>query len=865
MEVIFEIEYRTEWGQRLVWCSGERRIAMEYRSDGVWRCRTTLAAGDVEYGYEVEADGRTIRREWRPHRQVIPQRGAERMSVCDRWSDRPTDAPFYTSAFTRAIFARPADGKPFDEGHGRLELQVEAPTVRPDEVLAIAGNAPELGGWQRFVALDDSDFPLWRVVLDAATPFEYKFVRLDRRSRRPIVWEEGENRRCDRLPAAGERIVVAGLRLREANASAWRGAGTALPLFSLRSASGFGTGEFPDLRKLIDWAAATGQRVVQLLPVNDTIRTGTRSDSYPYNAVSSFALHPLYLSLIGAGLQPDARYRRQQRRLNALPTVDYEAVMRLKLDWARLLFRRTWETVRTTDGYAAFETQNRLWLEPYAAFSALRDRFGTADFRQWGEYARYDEQRLRVFRNENRAAIDFYCFLQYHLHSQLSDASRYARQRGVVLKGDIPIGVSPSSADVWQYPHLFHLDGQAGAPPDAFAATGQNWGFPTYDWEHMAQDGYAWWQARMAKMAEYFDAFRIDHILGFFRIWEIPVHAVHGLLGYFNPALPYSADELRGMGFDTAGGRFTVPAPDDRMLGELFGELADEVRTTCMKEGRLLPAYATQRKVAERFPGDDPRRSRLREGLMTLLDDVLFIEDPRRKGFFHPRIAAQSTYMYRTLDPQRRDTFDRLHDDFFYRRHNRFWQESALRKLPVLLSATRMLACGEDLGMIPDSVPETMRALQILSLEIQRMPKSLGEVFADPARYPYFSVCTTSTHDMNPLRAWWEENRELSERFYREVLGMEGDAPRTCEPWICRRIVDMHLRSPAMLAILPLQDWLATDAALRSPHADRERINIPAAPRYYWRYRMHLTLEELLRQEPFNATLREMIIAGGRR
>lgn len=301
------------------------------------------------------------------------------------------------------------------------------------------------------------------------------------------------------------------------------------------------------------------------------------------------------------------------------------------------------------------------------------------------------------------------------------------------------------------------------------------------------------------------------------------------------------------------------------MLGELFGELADEVRTTCMKEGRLLPAYATQRKVAERFPGDDPRRSRLREGLMTLLDDVLFIEDPRRKGFFHPRIAAQSTYMYRTLDPQRRDTFDRLHDDFFYRRHNRFWQESALRKLPVLLSATRMLACGEDLGMIPDSVPETMRALQILSLEIQRMPKSLGEVFADPARYPYFSVCTTSTHDMNPLRAWWEENRELSERFYREVLGMEGDAPRTCEPWICRRIVDMHLRSPAMLAILPLQDWLATDAALRSPHADRERINIPAAPRYYWRYRMHLTLEELLRQEPFNATLREMIIAGGRR
>ena len=865
MEVIFEIEYRTEWGQRLVWCSGERRIAMEYRSDGVWRCRTTLAAGDVEYGYEVEADGRTIRREWRPHRQVIPQRGAARMSVCDRWSDRPTDAPFYTSAFTRAIFARPADGKPFDEGQGRLELQVEAPTVRPDEVLAIAGNAPELGGWQRFVALDDRDFPLWKIGLDVAAPFEYKFVRLDRRSRRPIVWEEGENRRCDRLPAAGERIVVAGLRLREANASAWRGAGTALPLFSLRSASGFGTGEFPDLRKLIDWAAATGQRVVQLLPVNDTIRTGTRSDSYPYNAVSSFALHPLYLSLIGAGLQPDARYRRQQRRLNALPAVDYEAVMRLKLDWARLLFRRTWETVRTTDGYAAFETQNRLWLEPYAAFSALRDRFGTADFRQWGDYARYDEQRLRVFRNENRAAIDFYCFLQYHLHSQLSDASRYARQRGVVLKGDIPIGVSPSSADVWQYPHLFHLDGQAGAPPDAFAATGQNWGFPTYDWEAMARDGYGWWRARLRKMGEYFDIYRIDHILGFFRIWEIPTHAVHGLLGYFNPALPYSADELRGMGFDTQGGRYTTPAPDEHTLGELFGDLAGEVRATCMKEGRLLPAYATQRKVAARFPGDDERQTRLREGLMALLDDVLFIEDPRRKGYFHPRIAPHSTHAYRRLDGERRAAFDRLYTDFFYHRHNRFWQESALRKLPVLLSATEMLTCGEDLGMIPDSVPETMHELQILSLEIQRMPKTPGELFADPAHYPYFSVCTTSTHDMNPLRAWWEEDRELTARFYHEALGIGGDVPYFCEPWICRRILDMHLNSPAMLTILPLQDWLSTDGELRYPDPAKERINVPAVPRYYWRYRMHLPLEELLHKETFNESLHDMIACSGRR
>ena len=867
MTLLFSIEYRTRWGEQLVLRLGRRRIALQYADSGVWTCaveRYAPAAQPAEYRYEVEREGVCIRREWRPHILRIPATPAPRtLRIRDRWIDMPADTPFYSSAFTRGIFGRGESG-PQQKNGGNITLRVVLPTLRPDEVLAVAGSGRELEGWQRIVPMDDSRFPEWDLRLDAPQRFEYKFLIADRRTLTPIMWEEGPNRAWNDLPGEGEHIVEAAAYLRFPERR-WRGAGTAIPVFSLRSEAGFGVGEFHDLKLLIDWAAATGQRVLQLLPINDTTMNGTWEDSYPYNANSIFALHPQFIRLTAAGVEEDDEYRSLRDRLNALPEVDYQQVNTHKLRLLRSAFEREGRRTATRRDYREFMQANSRWLLPYAAYRTLRDEFGTADFSRWGDYARYDKKAVEAYCRRNSREIAFHCFVQYHLHTQLSEVCAYARSRGVVLKGDLPIGVSRTSADAWIHPRLFHMDSQAGAPPDAFSASGQNWGFPTYDWEHMAQDGYAWWQARMAKMAEYFDAFRIDHILGFFRIWEIPVHAVHGLLGYFNPALPYSADELRGMGFDTAGGRFTVPAPDDRMLGELFGELADEVRTTCMKEGRLLPAYATQRKVAERFPGDDPRRSRLREGLMTLLDDVLFIEDPRRKGFFHPRIAAQSPYMYRTLDPQRRDTFDRLHDDFFYRRHNRFWQESALRKLPVLLSATRMLACGEDLGMIPDSVPETMRALQILSLEIQRMPKSLGEVFADPARYPYFSVCTTSTHDMNPLRAWWEENRELSERFYREVLGMEGDAPRTCEPWICRRIVDMHLRSPAMLAILPLQDWLATDAALRSPHADRERINIPAAPRYYWRYRMHLTLEELLRQEPFNATLREMIIAGGRR
>lgn len=866
MKLLISIEYRTRWGEQLVLRLGKRRIALQYADGGIWTATVDryTQAEPTEYRYEIERDGATVRTEWRPHTLRLPDNPAVRtLRIRDRWHEMPADTPFYASAFTRGIFGRPKPGTP-KKVRGNVTLRVVLPTLRPDETLAVAGSGRELGDWKRIVAMDDSRFPEWELTLNATQGFEYKFLVADRKTLAPIVWEEGANRTWGDLPGTGEHAVDASAypRLPERR---WRGAGTAVPVFSLRSDEDFGVGEFYDLKRLIDWAAATGQRIIQVLPINDTTMTGTWEDSYPYNANSTFALHPQFIRLSAAGVDEDDEYRRLRDELNALPEVDYVQVNRNKLRLLRRAYERHGARTAARRDYKAFLAANRHWLLPYAAFCTLRDEFGTPDFSRWDSYARYDKKAVDAYCREHKHDIGFHCYVQYHLHTQLMEVSAYARSRGIVLKGDLPIGISRTSVDAWLHPRLFHMDSQAGAPPDAFSAVGQNWGFPTYNWERMAQDDYAWWRARMAKMAEYFDAFRIDHILGFFRIWEIPTHALHGLLGYFNPALPYSADELRGMGFDTSDGRYTVPAPDERMLGELFGELAGEVRTTCLKDGRLLPAYATQRRVAVRFPGDDDRQTRLREGLMTLLDDVLFIEDPRRKGYFHPRIAAHSTYAYQALDEGRRAAFNRLYDDFFYRRHNHFWKESALRKLPVLLSATEMLTCGEDLGMIPDSVPETMHELQILSLEIQRMPKSLSETFADPARYPYFSVCTTSTHDMNPLRAWWEEDRGLSARFYHEVLGIRGDAPYFCEPWICQRIVDMHLSSPAMLAILPLQDWFSVNGELRFPDPAKERINIPAIPRHYWRYRMHLTLEELLRKDDFNGSLRDMIACSGRR
>lgn len=572
--------------------------------------------------------------------------------------------------------------------------------------------------------------------------------------------------------------------------SGWKCAGTAVPVFSLRTEDSFGIGDFHDLKKLADWVAATGQRVIQLLPVNDTTMTGTWKDSYPYSANSIYALHPQFVYLPDAGVRRDAKYKALKAELEALAEIDYERVNQEKDRLMRKAFASTWEKVSGSAEYKEFLKDNAGWLDAYCAFRILLHKTGTGDSTKWGKYATYSAKKAAAVLAENREEADYQSFVQFHLHKQLVEARDYARKRGVAFKGDLPIGVSRTSVDAWQNPSQFNMNSQAGAPPDPFSADGQMWGFPTYNWDKMEEDNFAWWKARLKNMEQYFDFFRIDHILGFFRIWEIPANAKSGLLGHFFPALPYSAKELSDNGFDINSGWYT----------------SDGV-------------------------------------------DTLFLEDPRKPGYWHPRIAGQDTEHYRRLPDWQKDAFNRLHDDFFYRRHNAFWRDSALHKLPDLLASTRMLTCGEDLGMIPDCVPDVMKELRILSLEIQRMPKDPHSEFADTWHYPYLSVCATSTHDMSPLRAWWREDRGVTQRFWNQVLGRQGEAPADCNPDISRSIIMMHLQSASMLAILPLQDYLSLKPELCLADPEKERINVPAISPFYWRFRMKPTLESLINDD----------------
>ena len=677
-------------------------------------------------------------------------------------------------------------------------------------------NVLEHDGSQTRHAMHTTDGIIWSVELTVEKTIEYFYT---------VTWR-GREKRSEWVlcPHSFDPKEVSDPTLPVVQRDSWmdapedfRVAGTLIPVFSLRSRRSFGVGDFGDLRMMVDWVATSGQRLLQILPINDTTSSHTWGDSYPYSCISVFALHPQYVEL-GAlpKLKKEAdrqRFDELRRELNALPQIDYERVNAAKLEYLRLLFDQEGKKTLASAAFKTFFDESRQWLEPYAQYCVLRDQFGTGDFGQWPEEYRHCGPASA---DAAGAAVRFWYFVQFILAQQLSAVHAYARTRGVLLKGDIPIGVARHGCDVWQEPRYFNLNGQAGAPPDDFAEDGQNWGFPTYNWDEMLRDGCQWWERRFRNMARYFDAYRIDHVLGFFRIWEIPVPAKSGLLGQFAPALALSREEIWAYG------------------------ISDETlkRTT----GPIIKAQPAE----------------------TLSTDYLFLRDHRNPEVFHPRIAAQKTEAYASLSDHEKQAFDALYEQYFYHRNNQFWYEEAMQKLPKLVRATRMLCCAEDLGMVPACVQWVMDELGILSLELESMPKEPWVRFGHVERNPRRSVATISSHDTPTLRMWWDEDYERTQDYYNSILGLQGPAPHPLPGNLARHIIQRHLDCPSMVCVIALQDWLATDEHLRLKDAAAERINIPANPHHYWRYRMHLNIEDLMANNSFMANVKELVNQSGR-
>ena len=890
MILYFHIEYRTAFCEEVTLNIIENGEVSTHRMTTVngveWCCELTqrTACRRLTYYYKVTVDNATERSEWQTVKHVLDFTctAATEYHVHDRWNDMPDDSYLYSSAFTDCINhqeLQPMKPTSYDR---TLRLIVRAPQLRDGECLAVLGDRKALGEWcpDKALPMTLHNYCEWAVDIDASQfhgeHIELKFV-VTNASGHMMMWECGYNR-CLTMPdmKKGETVVYG---LNQAFFEIWnrRLAGTLVPVFSLRTRKSAGIGDFGDLKMMIDLMANTGQRVLQLLPINDTTITHTWTDSYPYSCISIFAIHPQYADLRSLPELDDEEARKEAeaecRRLNALPQIDYEKVNAFKLEYLRKVFQQEGKKIMKSAQFKAFFQVTQNWLVPYAQYSWLRDKYGTADFTQWKDHNTWTEDDRAMLsdpRTKEYQEVAFYYFVQYILSSQMKEAHEYAKQKGVILKGDIPIGVNRYSCDVWMEPKYFNLNGQAGAPPDNFSVNGQNWGFPTYNWDEMLKDGCQWWTRRFQNMSQFFDAYRIDHVLGFFRIWEIPIDSVHGLTGQFAPSQAMSCDEIMQYGLNFQEERFTQPFITDWVLDRVFHERADEVRREYLEriDGeryRMKPDVDTQRKIEARFAGVTRQEDLwLRDGLYSLVSDVLFVRDRNRADMFHPRISAQLDFIYESLYDNDKQAFNRLYNDYYYRRNNQFWYREAMKKLPKLVQATRMLVCAEDLGMVPDCVPWVMNELKILSLELQSMPKSVTTRFGHLSQNPYRSVCTISSHDMTTLRQWWDEDYERTQDYYNSMLHREGPAPHPLPGWLAKDIIARHLDSPSMLCILSVQDWLAMDERLRLPDADAERINIPANPKHYWRYRMHLNIEDLIADSKFIDDISTLVGQAGR-
>ena len=894
MTISFHIRFHTTFGQQLFVSGNVEQLGnndisaaflLSYLSDEYWGGSIELdVEKQMELSYQyILRDGKGEVVEGEEERRSILSSTTKELIVVDSWNDpgNPENS-FFTQPFSNVIFARSSkETKRKLPSFVTHEFRIKAPLLSADETVCILGSGRTLNEWETNNPLllfnKNGWFSIQISLVNSEFPVEYKYGIFNSKEKKFKEFEQGENRVLNFEGGLNKLVIVHDgfLRIKRPY---WKGAGIAIPVFSLRTNNGFGVGEFNDLRLLADWAKQTSLRMIQILPVNDTTCTNTWQDSYPYSAISAFALHPLYIHLDAVAgdkhKQILSGLKKKQKKLNMLPEVDYEQVLTFKLSVLRELFDAQKDAFETDPEYIEFFGINSEWLIPYAAFSYLRDKNKTADYSKWKIHSIYNAEVIRKFVSPSQkrySQLSFYYFVQYHLHKQLLAASEYAHKNGIILKGDIPIGISRNSVDSWIAPQSYKMDQQAGAPPDDFAIKGQNWGFPTYNWKQMQADGYSWWRKRFTQMSKYFDAFRIDHILGFFRIWSIPIEAVEGILGKFDPVIPIHISAFHSKRIWFEHDRYCKPYITDHILELELGDQVDFVKEnfldTSTEPGRyqFKPAFDSQHKIDEHISEMADDGSYIRQGLFNLMSNVILIEEKNSQGQeYHFRIAMDQTNSFKSLDEYTQKQLLELYIDYFFRKQDELWKKEALSKLPVLKRSTNMLICGEDLGMVPDCLPEVMQQLAILSLEIQRMPKDPSTAFFLPKNAPYLSVVTPSTHDMSTIRGWWEENKTKTQLFYNLILGHYGEAPAFCEPGISREIVIQHLFSPAMWSVFQMQDLLGMSQTLRRENPNEERINQPADPKHYWRYRIHLPLETLIKERTFNEEVKSLVLTSGR-
>ena len=399
------------------------------------------------------------------------------------------------------------------------------------------------------------------------------------------------------------------------------------------------------------------------------------------------------------------------------------------------------------------------------------------------------------------------------------------------------------SADVWAQPKLFIRGLRAGAPPDMYSPIGQNWGFPLYDWQTMNADGYAWWKSRLHRADLFYHAYRIDHVLGFFRVWAIPEGESDGVLGYFKPARDISRESLNAAGFDSGRIRW-MSRP--HVAGErLRSVLGDKAKTLCEELFMRLgdeDLYIFKKDVNESLIRALSLPDEAAGALVGFYRDRMLIET--EEGMYAPAWFRESSQAWASLDGNEKEKASALIYNYF-RESEELWEKEGEALLRVMKKNSPMLPCAEDLGVVPDSVPGVLAGLGILALRIPRWTRRYhekGEPFVPPAEYPRLAVCAPSVHDTSTVREWWET--ENSRADFWKALGLAGEAPADYSADTAKNLFTGLLGVESIIVVFQLQDFFALEKSLRAATSAEERINVPGTVNAEnWSYRMPWCLE----------------------
>ncbi len=637
--------------------------------------------------------------------------------------------------------------------------------------------------------------------------------------------------------------------------------GTVVPLAALRSEKSCGIGEFPDLLLMGEFCKKTGLKLVQLLPVNDT---GT--DSSPYNALSAFALHPVYIRIqdIPEAADFGAEIDTLRKTYNPAFRVMYRELRKDKLELLRKIYDKNSAAIASDSALQNWIHDNP-WIETYAVFMEYKRRNSEASWKDWPRSRR--PSRSDIVKEWNNPAVRtehlFFAWIQMHQHRQFSAAAQALKKDGIILKGDIPILMNEDSCDAWAYPEFFDDTIRAGSPPDTSNPLGQNWGFPVYNWDNLKKDGYSWWKQRLTHASAYYQAYRIDHVLGFFRIWAVPEQEYTAAAGHTVPFCPITARELSEAGFSGERLRWlsrphiptraieAVTHNDYKGAHHILRKLADRI------ENEELWLFKPEiRGEKDIYAADIPVPAK--DVLASYWRNRMLIE--LEPGVFVPMWTWQSSTAWKTLSSEEQQTIYRM---FSHTKDEEelLWEKQAREILGELAGCTPMIACAEDLGVNPRSVPSVLADLGILSLRVVRWSREWDrekQPYIPFDEYPFLSVATSSVHDSSTLRLWWTQEKDAGDFLRDFPAGSIREKEYT--PETARYLLETMAQAHSVFYIPPIQDLLSLSPAYYAEKPDDERINTPGSicPAN-WSYRLPVPLEQLAKDSTLVSAVREVV------